>query len=146
MIVTTYVRPPVPTNQWDWMAYIEGDEEGPTGRGPTEAEALRDLCEQLAAMLSEKDRAMNRTDDEYYVGTGPAVEVGGAGQSREPSAVVAGGVSAEAPRPTYTELLAQRDELASLVQAYMERDELARITNSALYVDASAALSRIKRA
>jgi hypothetical protein len=50
VIVTQYVRPPVPTNKWDWMAYIEGDEEasGPTGRGPTEAEALRDLCEQLA--------------------------------------------------------------------------------------------------
>lgn len=53
MIVTQYVRPPVPTNKWDWMAYIEGDEEanGPTGRGPTEADALRDLCEQLALRL-----------------------------------------------------------------------------------------------
>lgn len=49
-IVTQYVRPPVPTTKWDWVAYIEGDEEanGPTGRGPTEVEALRDLCEQLA--------------------------------------------------------------------------------------------------
>lgn len=49
MIVTQCVNPPVPTRQWDWVAYIEGDEEanGPTGRGPTEAEALRDLCERL---------------------------------------------------------------------------------------------------
>lgn len=53
MIKTEYVRPPVPTRQWDWVAYIEGDEEGdwPTGRGPTEAEALRDLCEQLADIV-----------------------------------------------------------------------------------------------
>lgn len=53
MIVTSYVRPPVPTNQWDWVAYIAGDEDanGPTGRGPTEAEALRDLCEQLYDQL-----------------------------------------------------------------------------------------------
>lgn len=57
MIVTSYVRPPVPTNQWDWVAYLECDEEcqQPCGRGPTEAEALRDLCEQLAVMLKEKD-------------------------------------------------------------------------------------------
>ncbi len=49
-VVTEYVRPPVPTTQWDWVAYISGDEEanGPTGRGATETEALRDLCEQLA--------------------------------------------------------------------------------------------------
>jgi hypothetical protein len=55
LIVTSYVRPPVPTNAWDWMAYIEGDEEanGPTGRGPTECEALRDLCEQLALKVLE---------------------------------------------------------------------------------------------
>ncbi len=50
MIVTQCVNPPLPTRQWDWVAYFNGDEEanGPTGRGPTEAEALRDLCEQLA--------------------------------------------------------------------------------------------------
>ena len=49
-IVTEYIRPPVPTTRWDWMAHIKGDEEGPTGYGPTEAEALRDLAEQLAAL------------------------------------------------------------------------------------------------
>lgn len=49
-IITEYVRPPIPTTMFDWVAYIEGDEET-TGRGPTEAEALRDLCEQLAEEL-----------------------------------------------------------------------------------------------
>jgi hypothetical protein len=54
-IITECVRPPVPTRQWDWVAYIKGDEEanGPTGRGPTESEALRDLCEQLANMVDK---------------------------------------------------------------------------------------------
>lgn len=52
-IVTQCVNPPVPTRQWDWVAYVQGDEEanGPTGRGPTECEALRDLCEQLHDQL-----------------------------------------------------------------------------------------------
>lgn len=54
MIVTEYVRPPIPTTMFDWVAYVEGDEEGPTGRGPSEAEALRDLCEQLALALYER--------------------------------------------------------------------------------------------
>ncbi len=55
MIITEYVRPPIPTTKWDWMAFIEGDEEGnyPTGRGPTETEALRDLSEQLARLVFE---------------------------------------------------------------------------------------------
>lgn len=52
-IITECVRHPVPTAAWDCVAYVEGDEEanGPTGRGPTEAEALRDLCEQLYGQL-----------------------------------------------------------------------------------------------
>lgn len=59
MIVTHCINPPVPTRQWDWVAYIEGEEEanGPTGSGPTEAEALRDLCEQLADLeAAERER------------------------------------------------------------------------------------------
>jgi hypothetical protein len=54
-ILTEYVAPPVPSNMYDWMAYIEGelDAGGPTGRGPTETEALRDLCSQLAVMYYE---------------------------------------------------------------------------------------------
>lgn len=56
LIVTQYVAPPVPTREWDWMAHVDGDDEGlgPTGRGPTECEALRDLCEQLALMVYER--------------------------------------------------------------------------------------------
>ena len=55
LIRTEYVRPPVPTTAWDWMAHLADDDEGrfPTGRGPTEAEALRDLCEQLALIVVE---------------------------------------------------------------------------------------------
>ena len=49
-IVTIRILPPIASAQWDWMAHIEGDEEGPTGYGPTEAEALRELCERLAEL------------------------------------------------------------------------------------------------
>ena len=55
LIVTECVNPPVPTRQWDWVAYLKGDEEcqNPCGRGPTEAAALRDLAEQLALQVME---------------------------------------------------------------------------------------------
>ena len=48
LIATEYVGPPIPTTAYDWVAWVDGDEEGHTGRGPTETEALRDLCEKLA--------------------------------------------------------------------------------------------------
>lgn len=56
MIITEFVMPPVPTRKWDWMAYVEGDEDGnlPTGRGESEIDALRDLCEQLLEAFLEK--------------------------------------------------------------------------------------------
>lgn len=48
-IVTRYIRPPIPTTRFDWMAHVEGeDEDGPTGYGSTEADAVRELAEQLA--------------------------------------------------------------------------------------------------
>ena len=51
-VTTEYIRPPVPSTQYDWMACVEGEEDSlPIGRGPTEAEALRDLAEQLADRL-----------------------------------------------------------------------------------------------
>ena len=50
IVVTEYVAPPMPTTMYNWVAYIEGNEES-CGRGPTEAEALRDLCEKLHDML-----------------------------------------------------------------------------------------------
>lgn len=43
-IVTSYVRPPIPTRNCDWCAHYD-DEEGPTGWGATEAEAIADLTE-----------------------------------------------------------------------------------------------------
>ena len=46
MIITEYIAPPVPSTLYDWVAYPEGEEDI-TGRGPTEAEALRNLCERL---------------------------------------------------------------------------------------------------
>jgi hypothetical protein len=55
-ITTTYIRPPIPTTQFDWMAYVDdGDGEGmPTAYGPTECEALRELAQTLADMVYEK--------------------------------------------------------------------------------------------
>ena len=51
-VTTENIRPPVPSTQYDWMACVEGEEDSlPIGRGPTEAEALRDLAEQLADRL-----------------------------------------------------------------------------------------------
>lgn len=52
-IVTSYVYPPIPVRDMDWMANVEGDEEGPTGRGETEVDALRDLAGQLALLWIE---------------------------------------------------------------------------------------------
>lgn len=52
-ITTSYVCPPVPYRDMDWMAHVEGDEEGPTGRGESEADALRDLAGQLAHLWKE---------------------------------------------------------------------------------------------
>jgi hypothetical protein len=49
MVITEYVAPPVPSNIYDWLAYMDGqDEDGPHGRGPSELEAVKDLCNQLA--------------------------------------------------------------------------------------------------
>jgi len=47
-IKTDFVFPPIPVRDHDWCAYIDGQEEdGPYGWGRTEAEAIRDLKEQL---------------------------------------------------------------------------------------------------
>jgi hypothetical protein len=44
-IVTEYVYPPIPIRRFDWLAYYDGMEEGVTGTGATEAEAIADLIE-----------------------------------------------------------------------------------------------------
>ena len=53
MIITRCIMPPIPLRSFDWVAFVDGQEDGPTGHGRSEAEALRDLCEQLACLLDE---------------------------------------------------------------------------------------------
>lgn len=49
-IVTSYVYPPIPWRQFDWCAFIDGEEEaGPYGWGPTEEDAIADLKAELEA-------------------------------------------------------------------------------------------------
>lgn len=50
-VITARIDPPVPTRQYDWSAWVDGEEEQCTGYGPTEAEALRNLAERLADQL-----------------------------------------------------------------------------------------------
>lgn len=47
VIETSYVFPPIPTRECDWAAWVEGQEEWLTGRGPTEQAAIADLVEQI---------------------------------------------------------------------------------------------------
>jgi len=60
LIRTEYIRPPVPTTQFDWVAYVADVEDGngegqaSTAYGQTECEALRALSEQLAVLWLEK--------------------------------------------------------------------------------------------
>lgn len=42
-IITTYVKPPIPTRAWDYSAHFDCDEEGPVGWGRDIPEALEDL-------------------------------------------------------------------------------------------------------
>lgn len=45
-IVTSFDNPPIPVRSCDWSACYDGfEEDGPTGRGATEAEAIADLTE-----------------------------------------------------------------------------------------------------
>lgn len=52
-VITTYICPPVSTTEFDWMAHMDGDEEGPTGYGPSELEAVKNLCGLLATAQAE---------------------------------------------------------------------------------------------
>ena len=41
------INPPIPVRSFDWMAWIDGQEEsGPVGYGATKDKALLDLAEQ----------------------------------------------------------------------------------------------------
>lgn len=43
---TQYVGPPIPSRNFDWQAWRDGDEEqGPIGYGPTEEAAIARLKE-----------------------------------------------------------------------------------------------------
>lgn len=47
-IVTDFVYPPIPSRNFDWVAYIDGqEEEGFYGYGETEREAVNELLEML---------------------------------------------------------------------------------------------------
>jgi len=47
-IVTEKIIPPVPSRNFDWTAWIDGDEEtGPWGYGDNEKDAIKDLMELL---------------------------------------------------------------------------------------------------
>jgi hypothetical protein len=46
-IRTENIHPPIPLRNFDWQAWYEGQEEGPSGYGATEPEAIEDLREQI---------------------------------------------------------------------------------------------------
>lgn len=46
-ITTQHIFPPIPIRTHDWMAYFDDRDEGPTGFGATEPEAIADLKEQM---------------------------------------------------------------------------------------------------
>lgn len=48
-IVTNYQNPPVPTRNFDWVAYFDdvGPEDSPCGYGATEREAIAELIEMV---------------------------------------------------------------------------------------------------
>jgi len=51
-IVTAFVFPPIPNRNFDWSAYLDGNEEsGPYGQGASEHIAIADLVQQLAEAI-----------------------------------------------------------------------------------------------
>lgn len=56
-ITTSYIRPPVPTNRFDWQAIYDDYEDSFVGYGATEQAAINDLQTRYA------EYAMN--EDEY---------------------------------------------------------------------------------
>ena len=56
-VITRFEPPPIPVRGYDWHAFIDGDEEGSTGYGFTELEAVTELAEKLAALISELSKA-----------------------------------------------------------------------------------------
>lgn len=46
-VLVSYVCPPIPTQMFDWQAWVDGREEGASGHGPTRLDAVVDLFEKL---------------------------------------------------------------------------------------------------
>lgn len=55
-IIAVNVRPPIPVRDFDWVAYVDGQEEGCSGHGATKAGALCDIAEMLADSDDEDSR------------------------------------------------------------------------------------------
>ena len=54
-VITHFDHPPIPDRRMDWSAHIDGTEEGgPYGRGPTELDAVKDLANELYALIGEE--------------------------------------------------------------------------------------------
>lgn len=53
LVKTSYVYPPIPDRNFDWMASITSDEHM-FAYGLTEVEALKNLCEMLWVALGDK--------------------------------------------------------------------------------------------
>lgn len=46
-ITCEFVCPPIPNRSHDWLAYVDGEDEGPQGWGKTKEEAIENLKEQI---------------------------------------------------------------------------------------------------
>ena len=60
-IVTENIYPPIPIRQFDWVAHCD-DEEGPTGTGATEQEAIDELLTNHPPCKNAPDQPYVRTD------------------------------------------------------------------------------------
>ena len=52
-IKTQFINPPIPIRSHDYVAWVDGNEEGPIGYGETEQEAIDCLSEQLDEELAD---------------------------------------------------------------------------------------------
>jgi len=54
-VITHFDHPPIPDRRMDWSAHIDGtEEENIYGRGPTELDAVKDLANELYALIGEE--------------------------------------------------------------------------------------------
>jgi hypothetical protein len=51
-----HIFPPIPDRSFDWLAYVDGEEEKRdfSAYAPTETEALKALCDQLYQLYLDK--------------------------------------------------------------------------------------------